>query len=105
MRAGLRASDLAARLGGEEFGLIIVAAETEAAATIVERLRRVIEHCDFVAGGGGRLTISAGLATAPGDATDFEGLFRLADDTLYPAKAAGRNRVCLADSGDRRAAR
>ena len=107
MRAGLRASDLAARIGGEEFGLIMVATEREPAAAVVERFRRMVELHDFAVGADGadgadgRLTISAGLATCPGDASSFKSLFALADDALYRAKEAGRNRIRLAEAGDR----
>jgi diguanylate cyclase (GGDEF)-like protein len=101
MRASLRASDLAARIGGEEFGLIMVATEKAPAAAVVERLRQVVEQRDLAAGDAGRLTISAGLAACPTDAADFESLFALADHALYRAKEGGRNRVCLAPVGDR----
>jgi len=107
MRAGLRSSDLAARIGGEEFGLIMVATEKAPAAVVVERIRRVVELHDFAERddarltGGGRLTISAGVAACPVDAASFEGLFELADDALYRAKEAGRNRICLAEGGNR----
>jgi diguanylate cyclase (GGDEF)-like protein len=96
MRAGLRGSDLAARIGGEEFGLIMVGTGKAAAATVVERLRHAVEQRDVGAGEGSRLTISAGVAAAPWDAADYASLFALADDALYRAKAAGRNRICVA---------
>jgi diguanylate cyclase (GGDEF)-like protein len=105
LRDGLRTSDLAARIGGEEFGLIMVGTEKAAAAAVVERLRHATEERDFAAGGRGRLTISAGVAACPGDAMDFATLFALADDALYRAKAAGRNRTCLAGEATAPAAR
>ncbi len=104
LRDGLRASDLAARVGGEEFALIMVWTDAAGALSVVERLGRAVEHHEFVApdgGVGGRLTISAGVAIAPEDATDFEGLFALADDALYRAKNAGRNRIVRAEGRER----
>jgi len=87
-------SGLAARLGGEEF-LLVIAATTVAQATArVEAVRRSVEEHDWSALTPGRtITVSAGIASADDDATHFS-LLRQADVELYAAKAAGRNRTC-----------
>lgn len=84
-REQLRAGDLLARLGGEEFGLLICDVSPDMAFDVVERLRvRVPE---------GR-TASAGIAErAPGESA--ESLFGRADAALYEAKALGRDRTCV----------
>ena len=101
-----RKGDMVARLGGEEFGVILAHTEPHAAWGIAERMRQAvadaaIHHPDPVSGCG--LTISLGLASwrpAPGHTVDLERLLRLADDCLYAAKAQGRNRLVAAALGD-----
>lgn len=98
LRAHLgRAGDLVARIGGEEFGVLLPAASEEAAFMLAERLREAvaacaIEHRHSLAAD--VVTISIGLAVLqPGAMEDFEALFLQADQALYRAKAAGRNQV------------
>lgn len=97
LAATLRAEDLVARLGGEEF-LVVMPDTTEAdAGRAAERLRRAIEAEPFpLPGGDGalRLTVSIGvaLATTPAEAS-VEALVGIADRALYSAKADGRNQV------------
>lgn len=95
LREQLRASDSVARLGGEEFAVLMVGVDKMAAARVAERIRRRVASHGFGAGGHA-LTVSIGIATAPEDATCPDALFRLADQALYAAKAKGRNRVALA---------
>jgi diguanylate cyclase (GGDEF)-like protein len=97
MRRDLRTPDLAARIGGEEFGVIMAGTGAAAGAAVVERLRSSVVAHRFGGGEPGELTISAGVASCPGDAATYEKLLALADDALYRAKGLGRNRVCLAD--------
>ncbi|WP_435105060.1 diguanylate cyclase [Arhodomonas sp. AD133] len=89
-----RAGDLASRIGGEEFVLLLPDADINAATTIAERLRDCILHSPVAAGGEAlRLTVSIGVTTfAPGD-RDFETMLARADTAMYAAKSAGRNRV------------
>jgi diguanylate cyclase (GGDEF)-like protein len=96
MRAQVRATDLLSRYGGEEFGLIMSRTSKAEALRSVDRLRAVVEAFAFKdeeTQPGGRLTISAGLATAPEDGTDSDSIVRRSDDALYAAKRNGRNRV------------
>lgn len=81
-----------ARVGGEEFGLIVPGRDAGGALRVADRIRRAIAAAPFAPVG--HLTISAGVAQlTPGD--DAESLFRRADLALYRAKRAGRNRVLV----------
>jgi diguanylate cyclase (GGDEF)-like protein len=95
LREQLRASDSVARLGGEEFAVLMVGTEPGMAAMVAERLRARIAGHSFGATGDS-LTVSIGLASTPEDADCPDSLFRLADQALYAAKAQGRNRIALA---------
>ncbi len=94
LRASLRAPDVLARYGGEEFVVLLPETEIEEAARVVERLRLETARAplDTVAGPIG-ITISGGVvALRPGD-DEIGKLLGRADEALYAAKAAGRNRI------------
>jgi diguanylate cyclase (GGDEF)-like protein len=96
---GRRANDVVARYGGEEFSIILVETNKFTAAKLAERLReRVAAHPfpEAASQPGGSLSCSVGVATFPDDAVDSVSLVRAADDALYAAKRAGRDRVVLA---------
>ncbi|HEX8844105.1 MAG TPA: GGDEF domain-containing protein [Pyrinomonadaceae bacterium] len=102
MRA-LRAGDVAARFGGEEFAAFLLDAQYAQAIIAAERVRTGIEEHLFAATRHGsaeleqrtlRITISIGVASYPDDAQDPIELVELADTALYRAKREGRNRVC-----------
>ena len=85
------------RIGGEEFVVVLPAVAGDAALAFAERLRAQIEAHPIRAGGfEGRVTASFGVSTRDGLVRDFEHLLKLADEGLYRAKEAGRNRVCAA---------
>jgi diguanylate cyclase (GGDEF)-like protein len=92
LRQSARPSDVVARVGGEEFGLVLPEADPNEAADVAERCRAAIEAhswpCEAV-------TASFGVATLARDG-DARGLFSRADAALYQAKAEGRNRVLRA---------
>ena len=93
VRKRLRAFDLAYRVGGEEFLIVLPGAETRKCAAIAEDLRRAVA-ADTVADGT-TLTISFGVsASARGAGFDYARVFAAADEALYEAKSEGRNRVC-----------
>jgi len=90
-----RASDIAGRLGGEEFALVLPEATLDSAVAAGERMRkRVAEH--VVAAGGARIpvTISVGATVCRAATSGVEELIKQADLALYEAKRAGRNCVC-----------
>lgn len=104
--AMLRRDDVVCRYGGEEFVVILPnaprAAVEEKARTIVEEIRKLGSTPPVEALRG--ITASAGLSTFPLDGDDPQELLRAADDALYRAKRAGRDRVCVAQGGARSAA-
>jgi diguanylate cyclase (GGDEF)-like protein len=98
----LRAGDVAARFGGEEFAAFLLHADCAQGLVAAERVRASIESHVFSAVRRGaandasetlRLTISIGVAAYPDDARDPIELIELADTALYRAKNMGRNRV------------
>lgn len=92
-RETLREEDLVARLGGEEFALLLPLTAEVHCRQLAERLRLRIANRDFGIGKG-RITASIGIAEHRiGDAR--ETLIHRADDRLYAAKHAGRNRVMI----------
>jgi diguanylate cyclase (GGDEF)-like protein len=92
---GIRASDFAARFGGEEFVLLLPETDRQGSIELAEKLRRQIERTELVPTG--PITASFGVAGLPEDAVDPAELVRKADRALYMAKAQGRNRVQSAD--------
>lgn len=95
IRASIRSGDTAGRLGGEEFGVFLPGVARPAAETVAERLRRAVERIVFVADGQLHpLTISVGGVVFDRPAA-FTALYQQADERLYAAKRAGRNRVAL----------
>jgi diguanylate cyclase (GGDEF)-like protein len=93
----VRSIDTAARYGGEEFVLILPESDEAAACATAERLRELVARLPLlpipVVGGG--VTISLGVAAAPLHAETPSALVQAADDALYGAKRAGKNRVVL----------
>jgi two-component system, cell cycle response regulator len=91
----LRSEDLFARIGGEEFGIILRMVDEKRAYVLAERIRRTVEVHKFIwEGKRMRVTISLGVATlASANFRDPAHLVRTADEYLYKAKNAGRNRV------------
>lgn len=101
IRGELRRYDIASRLGGEEFSVLLPSATAEQAFEIAERIRRAVESARFeeeTVDEPLSATMSIGVAGYPRDAVDAKGLVHTADIAVYEAKAAGRNRVV--DAGD-----
>ena len=90
IRKRLRAYDLAYRLGGEEFLVVLPGASAEHAATVAEDLRAAIERMPVA---GLHATMSVGVAASSPGEFDYESVFAEADVALYEAKHAGRNCV------------
>jgi diguanylate cyclase (GGDEF)-like protein len=93
----LRATDILARLGGEEFAMLLPETDIEAAATLAERMRMAIETTPIATAKGALpITVSLGVAQhAPNEPT-IDAAMKRADEALYEAKHSGRNRVVVA---------
>ena len=89
-----RDNDTAARLGGEEFGLLLAGVDLQKAAVAAERLRTVISAKRVE--GVGTVTVSMGVAGCPESATSERTLYSASDSALYVSKNSGRDRVSLA---------
>ncbi|MEG3050425.1 MAG: GGDEF domain-containing protein, partial [Thermomonas sp.] len=98
LRRHARTDDLAARIGGEEFALLLSECDAEAARVFAERLREAVAAAVFSPGGEPqRITISIGIAALSVERDDRPALMAAADTALYRAKSEGRNRVCVED--------
>jgi len=100
--AAKRAQDIAARIGGEEFAILLPNTEMQAATDIARNLCQTIRNTVVYTADGIKtsITVSIGVACArpsPGDLA--ENLIAQADARLYQAKGEGRNRVCCGDTG------
>jgi diguanylate cyclase (GGDEF)-like protein len=89
----IRTGDAIYRYGGEEFLVLLPEQSIEAAARAAERLRAAVEALAVPHPAGGVVTVSAGVAALADDDCKPDELFELADQALYRAKDAGRNRV------------
>lgn len=94
-----RSSDVVARVGGEEFAIILQHADLLQAERVFERIRMKVASSPLAASELGRsveMTISIGVAPIDGD-LDTKQVYRKADEALYEAKQRGRDRVCSVD--------
>ncbi|MFP5409467.1 MAG: GGDEF domain-containing protein [Gammaproteobacteria bacterium] len=92
--AQLRPTDLIGRWGGEEFMVLLPATGTAQAHNIAERIRLGVEALRVESGGTEiSVTLSIGVAEYPTDGSGLDTVFNRADERLYDAKHAGRNRV------------
>jgi two-component system chemotaxis response regulator CheY len=96
LRRTIRTGDSLYRYGGEEFLLLLPEQTLESAALAAERLRAVVEALDLAHPAARRLTVSLGVAGPVTGGSRLETLIKDADEALYAAKAAGRNRVEVA---------
>jgi diguanylate cyclase (GGDEF)-like protein len=94
LETNCRATDLAARQGGDEFVVLLAeVAEPAIALKVAEKLRARIANITW---DGTRLGASIGVALCPDHAQDAAPLMRQADEAMYRAKSGGKNRICLA---------
>jgi diguanylate cyclase (GGDEF)-like protein len=97
--AARRPGDMAARIGGEEFGVLLPDANLEAATRVAEEIRYHVEQLKLPTADGKvetQVTVSIGVASScPDKNTAIENFIVTADKNLYRAKSMGRNRVCF----------
>jgi diguanylate cyclase (GGDEF)-like protein len=92
----LRGTDIFGRIGGEEFAIVLPDTPFSEAQEVIERIRQHIEKTDVQIGKDSTLHFTASFGmTELTDGTDFDGIFKHADQALYHAKESGRNRVCV----------
>ena len=97
IRDALRGADIFGRTGGEEFAAILVETEGNFASSVAHRLCATVAEAVIVPPGTEPIpvTISIGLAQLNGRNISFEALMDEADQAMYAAKEAGRNRVAV----------
>lgn len=95
-QAILRNVDIAGRLGGEEFGIVLPETNIEEAFEVAERLRETISATLVAMPDAAPIhfTVSIGVATCESNVTSVDMLINAADNALYRAKESGRNKVC-----------
>ncbi len=94
LQAGTRGMDLAARIGGEEFAVIVTETYLDGGADVAERLRRAIANTEIPVVG--NITASFGVAEFPLCAQTGHDLIASADAAMYEAKRQGRDRIARA---------
>lgn len=93
-----RITDVAARIGGEEFALLLPETDRKGAVRLAQRLRQAIEKRQVKTESGiVKVTASIGVATVTNNHKEVEHLLTHADRALYKAKESGRNMVCCAE--------
>ena len=98
LRRHARSDDVAARIGGEEFALLLPECTAADAAMLADRLREAVARTMFAPGGEAqRITVSIGVAALAPHRDSRQALMAAADAALYRAKSEGRNRVCVSD--------
>jgi len=100
LRLSIRGGDIACRYGGEEFALLLPDATLEGAQCKAEHIRAAIKRLELNFHGKpiGALSASFGVALFPRHAGETDSLLAKADEALYRAKAAGRDRVVVSDA-------
>lgn len=105
LTSNVREGDIVCRYGGEEFAIILPQTELESARVLAERLREQVQKTEFVPENASpsrravQVTVSLGVATSAPSMDAERALLDQADQSLYMAKKAGRNRVVCASAG------
>ena len=94
LMSNARSIDTAARMGGEEFNILLPGIDSKGAMTAAERIRKAIEICELDTIG--HITASIGVASFPEHSDSLEEILELTDQAMYQSKREGRNRVTLA---------
>ncbi len=99
VRDHVRGEDIAARIGGEEFSVLLPECDAATGAVFAERLRKAVADTTFAPGGEPqRITVSIGVAALSPSRQTWQTLMAAADAALYRAKDSGRNRVAVAQN-------
>ena len=95
IRASIRQGDVFGRIGGEEFALVLPRITRQEAAGVADRMREAVDNLVIVLDSNHiqHVTLSVGVAFAPGGAPEIFEMVSLADRAMYDAKRAGRNRI------------
>lgn len=97
MKTQLREMDVVARIGGEEFAILLPSSNLETAKAVAERIRTEIGASTVsVDGRDIHYTVSLGICTVDGDVKELDDMLKQADQALYAAKRNGRDRVEIA---------
>lgn len=96
LKKNARSIDVAARMGGEEFDILLPGVDSKGGLIAAERIRSAIAECklDTI----GQITASLGVATFPEHSSNVDELLELVDQAMYAAKRNGRNQIQLAKS-------
>jgi diguanylate cyclase (GGDEF)-like protein len=100
IRSALRKSDLAFRIGGEEFAMLLMETSLKAGAEVAEKLRRRIDEDPVILPSGQTIFPTMSLGVGGPGAMTIGGLMAQVDKALYQAKHLGRNRVVVANEGE-----
>lgn len=96
LKRNTRASDVAARWGGDEFVLLAPDTDSQGASMIGERIRSQVEQCrPTIAKQEISISVSVGIASYPAHASRLTELIKRADQAMYNAKGLGKNQVCV----------
>lgn len=97
IKEAVREVDIPIRYGGDEFVVLLLGASSSKGVLAAERVRRAIERTPFKVEGGGvaHVTASIGIASYPEHGRTKETLLRIADESMYKSKNAGKNRVTI----------
>jgi len=103
LKAQFRKGDLACRIGGDEFAVLLPETTPQSAINVGEKIRHAIHDIEFTSGEGKvfHLTVSVGVVGYPRDAKDINDLLAGVDAALYRAKGMGKNSVCLLEGKDK----